>query len=122
MHVLDAVEVAGSDEDEIGGHGLRLGQCTGGALGAAADREFLLLHRDEQSLLLLHPQHADLVDVEDALVGPVHGTGLDPLVCWSGQIGTRLERIVADVAQQSPSESPGGVYERRLVVALVLDE
>ena len=72
--------------------------------------------------MLLHPQHTDLVDVENTLVGPVYSTRLDPLVCWSSQIGTRLERIVADVAQQSPSESPGGVYERGFVVALVLDE
>ena len=122
VHVLHAVEVACSDEYEVGWDRFGLGESSRGALGSTADGEFLLLHGDQQCLLLLHSEHTNLVDVQHALVGPVHSPWLDSLVSGGGEVGARLERIVANIAQKSSGQSSSGIHERRLVFTLVLNQ
>ena len=121
VHALEGIEVPCAHEDEVAGDGLGLDQCAGGALGLAGDGHLLLLHGREQGLLGFHPEHVDLVDVEDALVGLVDGSGLDPVV-GRGLESSGLERVVPDISEEGSGMGSGGVHERRHVAGIVTDQ
>jgi len=51
----------------------------------------------------------------------VNGAALHPLVGWSLQ-PSGLEGIVADIAQESPGMSPGGIHIGRLLLAVIVHQ
>ena len=72
---MDGIEITRRDENEITGDRFGLGQRTGGAFGAAGDWESTVLHGRQQGLLLFEAEEIDLVDVKNALVGTMNGSG-----------------------------------------------
>src|SRR3989441_1245663 len=111
MHPLYRVEVPGGDEDKVAWNGFGLDHGPGGPLALADDREFLLLHRRQEALLALHPEHVDLVDEQDALVGLVNRARLDALM--RGRLEpAALERIVLHVPEECTRMAARRIDER----------
>ncbi len=104
---LHGVQVAGGDQDEVARNGRRADHRTGAGLRLADDGELAFLHRRQQRLLAVEAQHVDLVDEEDALVGAVDGADFDPFVRRRLK-AARLERVVADVAEQGAGVAARG--------------
>ena len=121
VHGLDAVDVAGRDQDEVRGHRLGLDHRSGGALGLADDGELPLLEGGEQRVLALDLEQVDLVDEEDAAVRLVDRPDLNPFVGRRFE-AAGLERVVLHVAEERPRVGAGGVDERGLVILGVGDQ
>ncbi|KAF5060435.1 hypothetical protein DSECCO2_325650 [anaerobic digester metagenome] len=111
VHPLDGVHVARADQYEVAGHRLGLDHGPGASLRLPGYAELALLESGQQGLLGLHPQHVDLVHEQHALGRLMDGADLQPLV-GRGLQSSGLERVVLDIAQQSPGVGAGGVDER----------
>src|SRR6059036_477073 len=121
MHPLHRIEVPRGDEDEVARNGFRLHHGPGRPLALPDDREFLLLHCRQETLLALHPEHVDLVDEQHALVGLVNRPGLDALM--RGRLEpAALERIVLHVPEEGTRMAARRIDERRHLVGRVTHE